>query len=253
MPAFEIAIIGTGNLAIHLTKRLRERNNPPAAILSRSKEKAEGFIREQQLDASCTPDNLFPDIIILAVPDQHIQQVVGQYIFSDNAIWLHCSGGSDLSVFGGQIKHYGVLYPLQSFTSERALDFTQIPVLVEGSSKEVETRIIQLATLLSEDVRCIRSEDRLKIHLAAIFANNFTNSLLTIAEKALSDTPLKLTDLEPLVRETIEKAFALSPERAQTGPARRGDRETILKHLSLLSDEEVRELYLLHSRFIQKL
>lgn len=164
---------------------------------------------------------------------------------------VHTSGAASIRVFEG-FEKYGVLYPLQTFSKQRALDIAGIPFLIEGSTEEFETELMDFCQdNLSENVVKSDSTKRGKIHLAAVFACNFTTQLLNESDHLLQKDGLDLSLLHPLIRETLEKSLELGPEIAMTGPAKRGDVETMQKHMDRLEDEELRVLYKLLSERIK--
>lgn len=175
------------------------------------------------------------DIIIVAVPDHLLQEVIRAIKCSENTIVAHTAGSFGLEVFPLNIKRQGVFYPLQTFTSGRKIDFNNLPFFVEASDAETEKTLAYKAELLGGKVYRIDSKKRKLIHLAAVFACNFTNHMLTIGKEFAVKAGLDFKILEPLIRETVAKAIDNSPELSQTGPAIRNDQITIKKHLDLLS------------------
>ena len=128
----------------------------------------------------------------------------------------------------------GVLYPLQSMSKERSLSMKEVPLLIEGSSTEVTAMIRELAEGMSDEVHERSSDQRLIIHTAAVFANNFTNHMIRISEQMLAEAGESSQLIIPLLRETFGKAEAMGAAAAQTGPAIRGDSESMRKHLEIL-------------------
>ncbi|MGB3619399.1 MAG: DUF2520 domain-containing protein, partial [Catalinimonas sp.] len=166
---------------------------------------------------------------------------------------VHTSGALPLAALGGVAERTGVLYPLQTFSDDRAVDWSEVPLLIEGSEATTTELLTALAARLSEHVHPVRSEQRRQLHLAAVFACNFTNHLLLIADEVMRGVDLDPTLLHPLVRETFEKALTIGPEAAQTGPARRNDVGTMRWHeASLAARPELLELYRTLSERIQK-
>jgi predicted short-subunit dehydrogenase-like oxidoreductase (DUF2520 family) len=158
-----------------------------------------------------------------------------------------------MDVFKGHFSEYGVIYPLQTLSSERPVKPGQIPYLVEGSSAEVSERIHALAKTLSGSVEVADSDIRQSIHLAAVFANNFPTHMVHIAEQILKQKNLPAGMLHPLLEETIHKIESLGATKAQTGPAVRNDQLTMKKHRELLkSHPEWEKLYTFISREIQR-
>jgi predicted short-subunit dehydrogenase-like oxidoreductase (DUF2520 family) len=133
---------------------------------------------------------------------------------------------------------------LQTFSKSKAIDFRQIPIAIEGNSSEVTSTIHAIADRLSEKVIELSSEQRKALHIAAVFACNFTNHLYALSKRLLTDQQLEFDLLTPLINETVTKALLNDPITMQTGPAVRGDQSTINAHLDLLNDKpELKELY----------
>jgi predicted short-subunit dehydrogenase-like oxidoreductase (DUF2520 family) len=157
---------------------------------------------------------------------------------------VHTSGSLDIDALPAFIKQRGVLYPLQTFSLERSVDFSNIPVFVQTDDDPLKNLLLSLANKLSRNVTCITGEQRLQLHIAAVFACNFSNYLYTCAEQIMSKAGLPFSILHPLITETAAKATAQSPSEVQTGPAKRGDIQIIEKHLNQLkSDPGLQQLY----------
>lgn len=234
----KVSIIGSGNVATHLAKNLFDKGIIIHSIYSQTIENAQilakkvnalGVSQLQDLDISVV------DVIIIALKDDVIENVANQLTKSD-AIIAHTSGTVPLSVLKKHSR-IGVFYPLQTFSKSKALDFSNIPMCIEGITPDVHADLMELAKSISKDVRSIDSDTRKQIHIAAVFACNFTNHMWTIANQQLKQSDQDLSILEPLIRETIEKAFTNAPENVQTGPAARNDQQVIQKHLNMLEDQ----------------
>ncbi|WP_420316839.1 Rossmann-like and DUF2520 domain-containing protein [Ekhidna sp.] len=228
----KVAIIGYGNVGYHLANRIASKRHE-ATIFSRIPQ--EDFILSMDEFES---DSF--DFIILAVPDDKIKEVSDSLETSD-AIILHTSGANAISDLNKHSKH-GVVYPLQTFSKTKEVDFNSIPVFVEGSD-EGEKDIFTFVRSFSNDVRLLTSTNRSKLHLAAVFACNFSNHMFHLSEKLLADLDMSFQDIQPLVEETFRKAIELNPSKSQTGPAARDDEETINRHLEMLRDEQMKSLY----------
>jgi len=235
----KIAIIGTGNLAFHLTKRLIEIGNPPSLIISRNLKNGQSFVDSIGLDsvAISTAISQDCDLIFLAVPDRQIANQSIEEKYLQKSIVVHLSGSQNITSLSS-FSNYGVLYPLQTFTKEKQINWDNIPILIEGNNVLTLEKIKSVAELLTKKVIHCNSEERLKVHLSAVLSCNFTNYLYQLAQKHLNETGLVFSDLQHLIQETIDKAVAIGPEKAQTGPAIRGDGETIRLHLELLDGNE---------------
>jgi len=234
-----VAIVGFGNVGFHLASQISSKRHE-VTIFSRTR--SEDFILPlDDLD----PDAF--DFIILTVPDDKIKEV-SDSLESTEAIVLHTSGANPISDLNKHVKH-GVVYPLQTFSRTKEVDFDSIPIFLEGS-EEGEKDIFTFVRTFSNDVRLLTSTNRSKLHLAAVFACNFSNHMFHLSEKLLSDLDMKFQDILPLVEETFKKAIELNPSKSQTGPAMREDEETINHHIDMLKDEHMENLYRILSESI---
>ena len=238
----KVAIIGYGNVGYHLANRTSAKRHE-VTIFSRSQ--SEDLIQSlDSLDASAF------DFIILTVPDDQIKEV-SDAIETSEAVVLHTSGSNPVSDLNKHVKH-GVMYPLQTFSRTKEIDFTAFPIFIEGS-EEGERQIFTFVRSFSNDVRLLTSANRSKLHLAAVFACNFSNHMFHLSERLLQELDMSFHDIKPLVEETLQKAIELNPSASQTGPAVREDEDTIHKHLGMLKDEHIRDLYELITKDIQRL
>ncbi len=246
-----VNIIGAGNVATHLSKALFAGGVEIVSVYSRD------FINARALSYQCgakAVDNVkdvddHVDLNIVTIKDDAIASVAKEL---NRAVpVVHSSGSQSMHVFEGFVK-YGVLYPLQTFSKQRALDIAAIPFLIEANDPEFEEGLIEFCQqYLSENAFQADSKKRGEIHLAAVFACNFTTQLLRESDHLLNKTGLDLSLLHPLIKETMEKTLELGPKVAMTGPAKRGDLATIEKHMGQLEDEDLTILYrLLSDRII---
>ncbi len=181
------------------------------------------------------------DVYIIGIPDDSISSFSESLPFQ-NKLVVHTSGGVAMDALSSKNRR-GIFYPLQTFSKERELDFKNIPICIEAeNSKDLEL-LLRVGKTISEKVVEISSDKRAKLHLAAVFVNNFTNHLYQIGNEILKEEDLPFDLLKPLISETASKIETLSPEKAQTGPAKRNDIKTIEKHLHLLGDSPYRKFY----------
>ena len=170
----------------------------------------------------------------------------------EQALWVHTAGSMPMDVWKGRANHYGVFYPLQTFSKQREVDFREIPVFVEGCNDEVAAFLKEVAAALSGKVYEADSAQRERLHLAAVFACNFPNCLYRIAGELLGECGVPFEVLLPLMDETVDKVHRLPPALAQTGPAARGDEEVMRRHREMLAGHPGwQRLYELLSREIQ--
>ena len=240
-----VSIIGTGNVGWHLAKALYDAGLEVRHIISRSymraKEVAQ-MVNATPLSSSKEITSV-PDLFIICVSDNAIADVVKDYMKS-GALVVHTSGSTGMEVFGKSSKNHGVFYPLQTFTRRIEMDYNSIPFFIEGASPEIEALLLGVAMKISGSCFVVNSENRRKIHVAAIFACNFSNHLVSIAHKLLQEEGLEMNLLLPLVEQTIAKLKTVDPLSAQTGPAVREDWQVIDSHLKALEDmPKEKELY----------
>ncbi|WP_421874946.1 Rossmann-like and DUF2520 domain-containing protein [Marinoscillum sp.] len=259
MMPIKTTIVGTGNVGFHLASQLgKSKDIQLTHIVSREKSRAETLINQLGLaDSDPLQVNELPsiisDLIILSVPDQKLPEVIEGIDFPADTVVVHTSGSQPMEILTSHTS-IGVLYPFQTFTKSQQVNFSEIPIFIESNSSESLELIQKVASVLSQNVKVVSSKDRQKVHLAAVYACNFTNHLYRIAEEILADADLDLKDLEHLMRETVSKAVSISAAKAQTGPAIRGDENIIQKHLTLLHNQpEKSEVYKLLSNQIASL
>ena len=257
--SLSVAIVGIGNVGSHLAKKLNDSATVSLRyIVSRDLNKAQQLIKDLSIK-NCEAieikniHGLSCDLIILSVPDRNIAEVIKGLAFPEHVVIVHTSGSQPIDLLSN-LESYGVLYPFQTFTKAQEVDFESVPVFVEGNTEKVTEIIETAAKAISPKVKRVSSEDRKKVHLAAVFACNFTNHLYAIAENILSDAQLDLSDIEHLMQETVTKAVNISAKNAQTGPAIRGDQNILDQHLSILKDDEDKyQVYKLLSKQIASL
>jgi len=241
----KITIIGTGNIAWHLARGIAACPKfEVVQLIGRSQEPPADF---KEIDTYTNQDQveqlLQTDIIIIAVADAAIASIAKK-LENTRALVVHTSGSMPMSLLD-QLPHYGVLYPLQTFTKGRPLDLRTIPFCVEASDSKNLEQVQKLASALSQNVQQMDSKKRANVHFSAVLANNFSNHLLALTAGYCDAHELSFKLLEPLLQETVSKAFNIGPTRAQTGPARRGDQETIAKQLAAIDDDQLKQTYIL--------
>ncbi|MBB4036943.1 putative short-subunit dehydrogenase-like oxidoreductase (DUF2520 family) [Dysgonomonas hofstadii] len=249
----KVVCLGAGNVATHLIKGLYDKSFDIIQVYSRTQESASALAKE--VDAVPVTD--LKDIIddadlyIFALKDSVLEGVASQ-IPSNNGLWIHTAGSVPMDVFSNYTTHYGVLYPFQTFSKSRPIDWKAVPVFTEGSDTKSHITIRSIASQLSEKVFDLSSGNRQYLHLTGVFACNFTNHMYALSEQFLKKAGLTFDVVLPLIDETAAKVHTLSPEEAQTGPAVRFDERIINHHLHLIEDEDVKRLYKLISEDIHK-
>jgi predicted short-subunit dehydrogenase-like oxidoreductase (DUF2520 family) len=243
-----VSFIGSGNLAWHLAPTLENSGYRVKEVYSPRATHAEALIQrlyhataKSTLDFSSSQSTVF----IVAVADDAITDVAREIVLPEEAILVHTSGSQPLAALNfAATSAIGVFYPLQTFSKNKGMDFKEVPLFIESDHAETEKALLKMAKAISRKVFKISSFDRQALHLAAVFASNFTNHMLAISRDVLSENRLDFDLLKPLIAETINKALTLGPDEAQTGPAKRGDLEILDKHLEFLrKDEALSEIY----------
>jgi predicted short-subunit dehydrogenase-like oxidoreductase (DUF2520 family) len=250
-----VTFIGAGNLAWHLAPALDNTQFAVKQIYSQTRKHAAALAEnlyqaevKSSLDFSASPSRIF----ILAVSDDAIQEIAQEIILPENAILIHTSGSQPLSILGyAATSNLGVLYPLQTFTKGQKVDFKEIPFFVESENEETEKIVMAMAKAISKKVYKISSSERKALHVAAVFASNFTNHMLAIAQEILEENEMDFELLKPLIVETINKSLEIGPAHAQTGPAKRGDLKILDRHIAFLQgDKKLEQIYKIISQHI---
>ncbi len=246
-----INIIGAGNVAFYLVHKL----SPQICVRTvYSRDVSHALILAQKASAQAVDRiselSLEVDLNIICVKDDAIKAIVEQLPKSITTI--HTSGAIDISMLS-KFEKSGIIYPLQSISKERIASLGAVPFLIEASSASFEKELLEFVQkYFSTNSIMADSRTRLRIHLAAVFANNFTNYLLIQSKDILDKAGVDFKILEPLMIETIHKAFTGTPLNSQTGPAIRHDHETVKSHLALIEDEKVKALYAMITELIQR-
>lgn len=237
MVEIPITFIGAANVAWHLAQALDAAGHIVQEVYSRKPESASKLAANlynasptQSLDFSGSKAKLF----IISVPDEAIPGISSQLILPNDCMVAHTSGTLPLETLEKH-KSYGVFYPLQTFSKHKELDIQQVPFCIEASDEETEAILVDLAQSISNTVYLVNSAERKVLHVAAVFACNFTNHLLAIAHQITQKENLEFSLLHPLIVETINKALSSqNPANVQTGPAIRKDLKTLQNHLEFL-------------------
>jgi predicted short-subunit dehydrogenase-like oxidoreductase (DUF2520 family) len=190
------------------------------------------------------------DIYVIAVADAAIKWVSEQFTF-ENKLVIHTSGSVAMTEINSK-NRTGVLYPVQSFSKNKAVNFKMIPIGIEAENESDLKTIEIVAKSISDAVFEIHSEQRKALHVAAVFVNNFVNHLYTIGNEICIENQIPFEILKPLIQETATKINTISPDAAQTGPAIRKDTNTINSHLAFLSQENQKTIYKILTQSIQK-
>ena len=240
-----ILFLGSGNVATHVALAIHKTEHRIVQVYSRKKASAAALGNRLGVPYTHLVEEIMQDadLYIYAVSDDALTSLVSLNI-APQAMHVHTAGSVAMDIFKGYKKHYGVLYPLQSLSKDKAIDFQQVPLLLEASDEVVKQALDTLAKEISGQVYHYNTEQRLKIHLAAVFANNFVNHLFHIASDIMESSDVDFNLLKPLIKETVEKISHLSPAEAQTGPAKRNDQKIMKQHMEMLKDQpKLQKLY----------
>lgn len=251
----KVSFIGSGNLAWHLAPALDNADFAVQEVYSRNPAHAAALVeRLYEADVKATLDfsTSTSKVFIIATTDEAIEEVVQEIILPDDAILLHTSGSQPITILGyAATPHLGVIYPLQTFSKDKKVDFRDIPIFIESADPFTDKILRSMGSSLSGNIIPISSYERRALHVAAVFASNFTNHMLLIAQDIMREHSLSYDWLKPLIAEMINKSLSIGPENAQTGPARRGDLEILDKHVEFLQDDvRVSEIYRIISQHI---
>ena len=261
----KFTIIGSGNVATHIALQLKAIGEEIAEIFSRNVDNAGVLARKIgcRSVADIKEISSDSDIYLFAIKDDALQEVaetIERSIVSKEKlsgiihqrIFIHTAGSVPLNVFSAITAHYGVLYPMQTFSKSRKVDFSRIPCFIEAGDDYTLLIIKELAERLSEKVQMVDSEKRRRLHLAAVFACNLTNHCYRLAEKSLEGTDVDFSLFLPLIEETAKKVTEMSPHDAQTGPMVRYDVKIMESQLSLIPDERTQQIYRLMAESIHE-
>lgn len=235
----KIVLIGAGNLATHLGKALHAAGHDMVQVFSRTMQSAETLASlldaEPLTDMAQVRDDA--DVYIFSVKDSALEQLISQLCGGEKKVFLHTAGSMPMSVFRGKALHYGVLYPMQTFSKQREVDFSIIPCFIEANDEFALKQIEGLAGQISHRVFQLSSEDRKYLHLSAVFACNFANHCYAASQELLQLHGIPFDVMLPLIDETAAKVHGMTPKEAQTGPAVRYDENVIGKQIQLLENQ----------------
>lgn len=247
----KVVVIGSGNVAQHLIKAIGScKGVQLVQAVARHPEKLYHLLPQDKITGNFN-QILEADVYIISVTDDAIAQVASQLHFTGRLV-THTSG----SVGMGQLdtrNRRGVFYPLQTFSKSKDVDFSTVPLCLESEHASDYTILQNLAELLSENVYAINSTQRQSLHVAAVFASNFTNHMYALSNNICKQNNIPFSILEPLIQETAHKATQMPPLQAQTGPAVRNDTTTLQKHMDFLQDDAIKNIYKLLTQSIQHL
>ncbi len=253
----KVVWIGAGRLASSLAPALRQAGHETLQVYSRTAESASRLAAV--LDCPFTDDaeavRTDADVYLFSVKDSVLEELARRICPRvGEALCLHTAGSMPMTVFSGQARRYGVLYPMQTFSLSHPVDFGGIPCFVEGCDAEVCGEVKRLARSVSQRVTVMDSARRRYLHLAAVFACNFANHCYALSARVLQSQGIPFDVMLPLIDETARKVHSLPPVEAQTGPAVRYDRNVLEAQRALLEGmPELQSLYDEMSRSIHRM
>lgn len=250
-----IAMIGAGNLAWHLASELENAGHNITEVYSRNKKNANALVKRlynAEINVSLDFRQSQADIFILAVSDNAIEEVAAKIQLPPEALLAHTSGGQSIDKLGyAGTSNLGVFYPLQTFSKAKKVNWAEIPILVESVNKNTTTLLYKMGRSISKNVQKTSADKRLTVHAAAVFSCNFPVFMMKMAEQLMNNEKIDFSLLRPLIAETFTKVLAIGPEKSLTGPASRGDLETLDRHMNYLQQHErFSEVYQLLSQMI---
>ncbi len=250
-----IVLIGAGNVGFHLGKRLKTCGLNIVQIVSRSEEKAHRLSEITQVPYVTDLENITSDadLYILAVNDTAIEAVAAHLnVKTNHSLVAHTSGATPSNILAPYCTRFGVFYPLQTFSIAQSVDFEQIPICIDANHASDVDFLFKIGRRISQKVYHIDDHQRGVLHVAAVFVNNFANYLFQIGYNILEKEHLSFDLLRPLIQETATKVQQHPPTEMQTGPAIRGDEQTIKRHLQYLEQfPAYQELYQILTKNIQ--
>lgn len=249
-----IVLIGAGNVATHMGLGLQKAGWEITQVYSRTVESASELATRLEvpfvtsLEEVCTD----ADVYLVMVKDAALQELIPTVVKGrEQALFVHTAGSMSMDVWEGMAQRYGVLYPMQTFSKQRTVDFASVSFFVEANGAEELDVLQTMASSLSPKVYEATSAQRTYLHMAAVFACNFANHMYTLSAYLLEKQGLPFDAMLPLIDETARKVHTLCPAEAQTGPAVRKDANVMNKHLEMLAEEpELKEIYKIISKSI---
>lgn len=249
----KIVLIGAGRVATQLGSAFKKAGVTILQVYSRTGPSARALAKKLSCKHTSQLKEISGegDLYILAVNDDAIAELAKKLRLGSSTV-VHTSGSVDMKILKNISSSYGVLYPLQTFSHPRATDISAVPFCIEASSAATEKKITLLVKKISQNIHRINSSERALLHLSAVFANNFSNYMYALSYAMLKKKNISFDLLHPLILETAAKAVSVDPLSAQTGPALRGDKKTIAKHLKMLrGNRNARRIYKLLSKSIR--
>lgn len=239
-----ISLIGAGRVAHHLGTELHKHGAEIISVYGRDPEESKELAQKLGTNQSLSLDTkINADLILIAVSDDAVAEVAHRLPEGTDALVVHTSGAVPMTDLPDHLRR-GVFYPLQSFSFDKQVRWENVPFCIEAENDEDVNALGELAERISRKVHLLSSKQRKALHLAAVFANNFSNLMFEYAEEILEKAEIDRSILHPLIVETSNKVLMQPAAKAQTGPAKRGDTDTIKAHRMLMEEgSSLREVY----------
>lgn len=249
-----ITVIGSGNVATHITVTLFKAGYNIVEVFSATLENAKLLATKVNATAVANLQDLSPtsDLYLFSVSDKSYSEILEAFPFKNKKV-AHTAGSLSMQILSTVSNNFGVIYPFQTLSKQKEIDFKQVPLLYCGSNEKMEEELKRIAASLSNKVDFATDEQRKYLHISAVFACNFTNLMYSFAKTITEEHNIDFSLLYPLIKETAEKVQFGNPKELQTGPAVRNDQNVISSHLELLkSNPEMEHIYQLLTNTIIK-
>lgn len=240
-----ICLIGSGNVATHLGMALLEKGHQVVQVWSHTAKHAEHLGSKLHCTFTSETDSITSDtdIYLISIKDDTMASLLPEVNWK-NKLVLHTAGSIPMDILAPYCENFGVLYPFQTISAGKEIDFEQVPIFIEANTTQNFYVVNKLAQSISHRVNPLDSAQRQQIHLAAVFACNFVNHFYGIAMDLLAESGIDFEILKPLILETAKKVISQTPQSSQTGPASRNDKVVMDKHLAMLTGHpDLKELY----------
>ena len=236
-----ILLIGSGNIATHLALSIDKEKYHIVQVFGRSKDNTQSLAKKINSDWTIDHKKIKKaDITIIAINDDSIKNIL---TYLPNNATVHTSGSTSIDVFKGHFEDYGVLYPLQTFNKDVDVNLKKVPFFIEANNQKFERDLNELSNSFSKKTQLLDSYKRKQLHIAAVFACNFSNHMLVIAKNLVEKENINYSLLLPLIKQTLSKIGNLNPNDTQTGPAIRNDKLIVNEHINSIKEENLKKIY----------
>lgn len=238
----KVTLIGAGNVATHIALRLKEKKLTVECIYNRTFENAQILADKTGAKAAQNKSDIpQSDLYICSVKDDSITDALNGIDFGDGVL-VHTAGSVDMNILRNFTSNIGVIYPMQTFSKGKTVDWDKVPLFIEANNKDSLSKIKSFASILSTNITEATSEQRKIIHISSVFVCNFTNHIYAVAYRFMRNNGLEFKTLYPLIDETVSKIKVMEPAKAQTGPALRNDKKVMQMQQDMLSGYDL-EIY----------